>query len=54
MESGGAVSFKGNGVEHNLNLDPKLPRKWVRKLANNKEEPLNHVEAEHQCHEKFN
>ncbi|CAM6023124.1 unnamed protein product [Sphagnum balticum] len=54
VESGGAVSFKGNGVEHSLSPDPKLPRKRGRKPANNREEPLNHVEAERQRREKLN
>ncbi len=54
MESRGVVSFKGNGVEHILNPDPKLPRKWGRKPTNKKEEPLNHVEVEHQRRKKLN
>jgi transcription factor MYC2 len=54
VESGGAASFKGNGVEHSLSPDPKLPRKRGRKPANNREEPLNHVEAERQRREKLN
>ncbi|CAK9195274.1 unnamed protein product [Sphagnum jensenii] len=54
MESEVEASFKENGVECSLSTGPRPPRKRGRKPANNREEPLNHVEAERQRREKLN
>uniref|UniRef100_A0A7I4A4V8 BHLH domain-containing protein n=1 Tax=Physcomitrium patens TaxID=3218 RepID=A0A7I4A4V8_PHYPA len=52
-ESEADVSVKENVVESSTNLEPK-PRKRGRKPANDREEPLNHVQAERQRREKLN
>ncbi|CAK9859824.1 unnamed protein product [Sphagnum jensenii] len=54
LESEVEASFKENGVECSLSTGPRPPRKRGRKPANNREEPLNHVEAERQRREKLN
>lgn len=48
------VRFKESAVEYGLSVDPKPPRKRGRKPANDREEPLNHVQAERQRREKLN
>ncbi|KAJ7540804.1 hypothetical protein O6H91_10G031500 [Diphasiastrum complanatum] len=52
IDSEAEVSFKE--VECSLNIDQKPPRKRGRKPANDREEPLNHVQAERQRREKLN
>ncbi len=53
IESEAEVTFKDSG-ECSLQSDPKPPRKRGRKPANDREEPLNHVQAERQRREKLN
>jgi transcription factor MYC2 len=55
QESEAEVSFKDTSVvDFSLNVDPKPPRKRGRKPANDREEPLTHVQAERQRREKLN
>jgi transcription factor MYC2 len=53
IESEAEVTFKDSG-ECSLQSDPRPPRKRGRKPANDREEPLNHVQAERQRREKLN
>lgn len=53
-ESEAEVSVKDSAVECSLTVGPKPPRKRGRKPANDREEPLNHVQAERQRREKLN
>ena len=55
QESEAEISFKeSNAVEFSLNVGTKPPRKRGRKPANDREEPLSHVQAERQRREKLN
>lgn len=55
QESEAEISFKeSNAVEFSLDVDTKPPRKRGRKPANDREEPLSHVQAERQRREKLN
>ncbi|CAK9865729.1 unnamed protein product [Sphagnum jensenii] len=53
IESEAEVTFKDSG-ECSLQSGSRPPRKRGRKPANNREEPLNHVQAERQRREKLN
>ncbi len=53
IESESEVTFK-DSVECSLSIGPRPPRKRGRKPANDREEPLNHVQAERQRREKLN
>lgn len=53
IESESEVTFK-DSVECSLTIGPRPPRKRGRKPANDREEPLNHVQAERQRREKLN
>lgn len=53
LDSEAEVSYK-ESVESSLISGQKPPRKRGRKPANNREEPLNHVQAERQRREKLN
>lgn len=55
QESEAEISFKESSVvEFSLNVGTKPPRKRGRKPANDREEPLSHVQAERQRREKLN
>ncbi|KAG0617926.1 hypothetical protein M758_4G025100 [Ceratodon purpureus] len=57
QESEAEISFKesnSTAVEFTLNVGTKPPRKRGRKPANDREEPLSHVQAERQRREKLN
>lgn len=55
QESEAEISFKeSSAVEFSLNVGTKPPRKRGRKPANDREEPLSHVQAERQRREKLN
>lgn len=56
QESEAEISFKEStpAVEFSLNVGTKPPRKRGRKPANDREEPLSHVQAERQRREKLN
>ncbi|CAM6018224.1 unnamed protein product [Sphagnum balticum] len=53
IESEAEVTFK-DSAECSLSIGPRPPRKRGRKPANDREEPLNHVQAERQRREKLN
>lgn len=55
QESEAEISFKeSSAVEFSLDVGTKPPRKRGRKPANDREEPLSHVQAERQRREKLN